>query len=35
MLEVDDIFRLLVWVFLQKENMVSEEIVVRPIEGDL
>jgi len=35
MMEVDDIARLLVWVFLQKENMVSEEIVVRPIEGDL
>jgi sepiapterin reductase len=35
MMEVNDIARLLVWVFLQKENMVSEEIVVRPIEGDL
>jgi sepiapterin reductase len=31
----EDIAQLLVWVFLQKENMVSEEIVVRPIEGDL
>ena len=35
MMTVDDIARLLVWIFLQKENMVSEEIVVRPIEGDL
>ncbi|RPI69891.1 MAG: SDR family oxidoreductase [Ignavibacteriales bacterium] len=35
MMSVEDISRLLVWVFLQKENMVSEEIFVRPIEGDL
>ena len=35
MMAAEDIAQLLVWVFLQKENMVSEEIVVRPIEGDL
>ncbi len=35
MMSTEDIARLLVWVFLQKENMISEEIVVRPIEGDL
>jgi sepiapterin reductase len=35
MMSVQDIARLLVWVFLQKENMISEEIVLRPIEGDL
>ncbi len=35
MMKPEDIARLLVWVFLQKENMVSEEILVRPIEGDL
>lgn len=35
MMSVDDIARLLVWVFLQNEKMVSEEIVIRPIEGDL
>ncbi len=35
MMTVEDIARLLVWIYLQKENMISEEIVVRPIEGDL
>ena len=35
MMEAEGIARLLVWIFLQKENMISEEIVVRPIEGDL
>jgi short-subunit dehydrogenase len=35
MMTPDNIARLLVWVFLQKDNIVSEEIVVRPIEGDL
>lgn len=35
MMATDDIARLLVWVYLQKENLVSEEIVIRPIEGDL
>ena len=35
MMSTGDIARLLVWVYLQRENMISEEIVVRPIEGDL
>jgi len=35
MMEPEDIARYLVWVFLQKENVISEEIVIRPIEGDL
>ncbi len=35
MMSTEDIARLLVWVYLQKENMISEEIFVRPIEGDL
>jgi short-subunit dehydrogenase len=35
MMSTENIARLLVWIFLQKENMISEEIVVRPIEGDL
>ena len=35
MLASEDIARVLVWSYLQKSNMVSEEIIVRPIEGDL
>jgi len=35
MMSSDDIARILVWAFLQKENLVTEEIVLRPIEGDL
>lgn len=35
MLTVEDIARVLVWTYLQKENLVTEEIVMRPIEGDL
>ena len=35
MMSTENIARLLVWVYLQKENMISEEIFVRPIEGDL
>ncbi len=35
MMSTSDLARLLVWVYLQKENMISEEMVVRPIEGDL
>ena len=35
MMAVEDIARVLVWVYLQKGNMVSEEIVLRPITGDL
>ncbi len=30
-----DIGRLVVWLYLQRGNMVTEEIVVRPITGDL
>ncbi len=35
MMSCEDIARLLVWAFLQKANLVTEEIVIRPIEGDL
>jgi len=35
MMDTSEIARLLVWLFLQKGNMVSEEIVVKPIQGDL
>jgi len=35
MLTVEDIARVLVWTYIQKENLVTEEIVMRPIEGDL
>ena len=35
MMTSEDIARVLVWAFLQKENLVTEEIVLRPIEGDL
>ena len=35
MMKPDDIARLLVWLYLQKGNMVTEEIMVRPITGDL
>lgn len=35
MMTVEDIARVLVWTYLQKENLVTEEIVMRPIEGDL
>ncbi|MEO8231188.1 MAG: SDR family NAD(P)-dependent oxidoreductase, partial [Ignavibacteriota bacterium] len=35
MLSAEDIARVLVWAFLQKENIVTEEIVLKPIEGDL
>jgi 3-oxoacyl-[acyl-carrier protein] reductase len=35
MMNSEDIARVLVWAFLQKENLVTEEIVLRPIEGDL
>ena len=35
MMETSEIARLLVWLFLQKGKMVSEEIVIRPLEGDL
>lgn len=35
MMSSEEIARVLVWAFLQKDNVVSEEIVIRPIEGDL
>ena len=35
MMKAEDIGKLIVWLFYQKENMVTEEIVVRPITGDL
>lgn len=35
MMSSEDIAQLLVWVYLQKGNMVTEEIVVKPITGDL
>lgn len=35
MMQPEDIGQLMVWLFLQKNNMVAEEITLRPIEGDL
>lgn len=35
MMSVDDVARVLVWAYLQKENLVTEEIILRPIQGDL
>jgi len=35
MLTTEEVARVLVWAFLQKDNIVSEEIVLCPIEGDL
>lgn len=35
MMKPDEIASLLVWIYLNKENMVTEEIVIRPMEGDL
>jgi 3-oxoacyl-[acyl-carrier protein] reductase len=35
MMNSEDIARVLVWAFLQKENLVTEELLLRPIEGDL
>ena len=35
MMNPESIARLMVSAFLQKDNLVTEEIVVRPIEGDL
>ncbi len=35
MMQPEDIAQILVWAYLQKGNMVSEEIVIRPIEGDI
>ncbi|MBK7497664.1 MAG: SDR family oxidoreductase [Ignavibacteriales bacterium] len=35
MMTAEDIARVLVWAYLQKENLVTEELLLRPIEGDL
>ncbi|HEX9252389.1 MAG TPA: SDR family oxidoreductase [Ignavibacteriaceae bacterium] len=35
MMTSEDIARVLVWAYLQKENLVTEELLLRPIEGDL
>ncbi len=35
MMNSEDIARVVVWAYLQKNNIISEEIVLRPIEGDL
>ena len=35
MMTSGDIAQLIVWVFLQKGNMVTEEILLRPLSGDL
>ncbi len=35
MMSAEDIARVIVWSYLQKGNMVSEEIYLKPIKGDL
>ena len=35
MMTTEEIARVIVWLYLQKGNMVTEEIVLRPILGDL
>jgi 3-oxoacyl-[acyl-carrier protein] reductase len=35
MMTPDDIAKVIVWAFLQKGNLVTEEIVLRPVQGDL
>ncbi len=35
MMSAEEIARVIVWTYLQKENAVTEEIVLRPIQGDL
>lgn len=35
MMSAEEIARVMVWAYLQKENLVTEEIVLRPIQGDL
>jgi short-subunit dehydrogenase len=35
MMSAEDIARVLVWLYLQKGNLVTEEIVLRPISGDV
>jgi NADP-dependent 3-hydroxy acid dehydrogenase YdfG len=34
-MSTEEIARIIVWAYLQKENLVTEEIVLRPIQGDL
>jgi hypothetical protein len=35
MMTCEEVARLLVWVYLQEGNIVPEEIMIKPIEGDL
>ncbi len=35
MMTSEDVARTIVWAYLQEGNMVNEEIVIRPITGDL
>jgi short-subunit dehydrogenase len=35
MMGSEDVAEIIVWLFLQKGKLVSEEIVIKPIEGDL
>jgi len=35
MMNTENIARILVWAFLQKDNLVTEEILLKPISGDL
>ena len=35
MMTSEEVARLLVWVYLQEGNMVPEEIMIKPIEGDI
>ncbi|PJA99794.1 MAG: hypothetical protein CO128_02490 [Ignavibacteriales bacterium CG_4_9_14_3_um_filter_30_11] len=35
MMKPEGLAQLLVWIFLQKRNMVTEEITIRPIQGDI
>ncbi len=35
MMSTEDIARVIVWLYLQKGNLVSEEIILKPISGDL
>jgi len=35
MMSTEDIARVIVWLYLQKGNLVSEEITLKPISGDL
>jgi short-subunit dehydrogenase len=35
MMTVEEVAQVLVWLYLQKGNLVTEEIVLRPILGDL